>query len=118
MKIQKTVYWIATILVCILLLYSASMYLSKTEMVEGFYKALNYPTYLVIPMAIVKILAVIMMLWRSSSWLTEWAYAGVFFDFVLAFFAHYHADDGGITLPLLGLVVLLISYFFGKELRS
>jgi hypothetical protein len=47
----------------------------------------------------------------------EWAYAGLFFDMVLASFVHYRVDDPGITLPLLGILFLLVSYFFGKTVR-
>ena len=118
MKIQKVIYWIATGLLCALFLYSATMYLTNTAVIQGYYQDFNYPSHLVIPMAIAKILAVIMILWRKSDWLTEWAYAGLFFDLVLACMAHYYADDPEITLPLVGIIVLLISYFFGKVVRT
>ncbi|MDC8005170.1 DoxX family protein [Aureisphaera galaxeae] len=116
MKLQKTIYWIATVLLCGVMLYSASMYFTKTEMVKGFYERLGYPTYLVIPLAVAKVLGVIMVLWRKSKWLTEWAYAGFFFDLVLAFFAHYVLGDD-VTFTLAAVVFLLLSYFFGKEVR-
>jgi len=117
MRIQKIIYWVATVLTCMLFLYSAGMYFLNTEVVKGFFESFNYPTYIVIPLAITKILAVIMILWRKSKWLTEWAYAGLFFDLILAFFAHHMAADGGTILSLLGMVFLLLSYFFGKEVR-
>jgi len=117
MKVKKIIYWTATILLCLIMLYSASMYFTKTEMVRGFFESLNYPTYIVIPLAIAKISGVIIILWRKSAWLTEWAYAGFFFDMVLASFAHYFADQG-IGLSIYGLILLLISYFFGKIARQ
>ena len=116
MRLQKIIYWIATILLCGIMLFSASMYFTKTEMVKGFFESFGYPTYIVIPLAIAKILGVIMILWRKSNWLTEWAYAGFFFDLVLAFFAHYFKGDD-VTTPLLGVTFLLLSYFFGKVVR-
>jgi hypothetical protein len=85
-------------------------------MVQGIFESLNYPTYLVIPLAIAKVLGVIMILWRKSSWLTEWAYAGFFFDIVLAFFAH-HFNGDDVSFALIAMVFLLISYFFGKGVR-
>lgn len=118
MNTTKIIYWIATALLCVLFLYSASMYFMNTEMVKGFFESFNYPSYIVIPLAVAKILALIMIVWRKSNWLTEWAYAGLFFDMVLAFFAHHMAGDSGTILPLAGLVVLLISYFFGKVVRA
>jgi hypothetical protein len=118
MNIQKVIYWIATVLLCALFLYTAALYLTNTAVVQGNYQDYNYPTHLVIPMAIAKILAVIMILWRKNQWLTEWAYAGLFFDLSLACLAHYYSGDPEITLTLIGIIVLLISYFFGKVVRT
>lgn len=117
MNIRSIIYWIATVAFCGIMLYSAQMYLTKTEMVKGFYEHLGYPTYLVIPLAIAKILGVIMVFWRKSQWLTEWAYAGFFFDITLAFFAHQVLDES-VTFTLTAMVFLLLSYFFGKEVRN
>jgi len=116
MKAQKITYWIATALFCAVILYSASMYFLNTEMIKSFFESYNYPTYIVIPLAIAKVLAVIMILWRYSKWLTEWAYAGIFFDLIFASLAHYHANDS-ILFPMIAMIFLLISYFFGKVVR-
>jgi len=117
MRTQKIIYWVATAILCGIMLFSAGMYFVNTEMVKDFFESFQYPSYIVIPLATAKILAVLMILWRKSPWLTEWAYAGLFFDMLLAATAHYMADDGGMTMALMGLVALLVSYFFGKEVR-
>lgn len=117
MRAQKSVYWIATGLLSALFLYSAFMYLTDTAVIEGDYQDYQYPTYLVIPMAIAKIIAIFFILYLKPKWVMEWAYAGLFFDMALASFAHYSINDPGITLPLIGIVLLLISYFFGKTVR-
>jgi hypothetical protein len=118
MNTQKIIYWIATVLLCGIMLYSASMYFAKTEMVRGFFEHLNHPSYIVIPLAIAKVLGVIIVLSRKIKWLMEWAYAGMFFDMLLAFAAHQHADDGAYMLSLLGIGFLLVSYFLGKSVRT
>lgn len=117
MKTQKIIYWITTGLVCLVMLYSASMYFTQTEMVKGMFKSFGYPTYIVIPLAVAKILGLIVILWNKVTWLKEWAYAGFFFDFVLAFFAHRMINDGQETTAAVAIVVLLISYFLGKKVR-
>lgn len=117
MNYRKVLYWFCTIGLSVVMLYSASMYFTKTEMIKGFFESFNYPTYLVIPLAIAKILGVIMILWRYSKWLTEWAYAGFFFDLVLASVAHYYADHG-LGLSVFTMPFLFISYFLGKRLRD
>ena len=100
------------------MLYSASMYFTKTEMIVGFFKLFNYPTYIVIPLAVAKICGVIMILWRKSNWLTEWAYAGFFFDLVLATWAHIEANHGLLGLSFYAIPLLFISYFLGKTIRT
>jgi len=118
MKIRSIIYWIATVSLCGLMLYSATMYLTNTKMVQGYFEHLNYPIYLVLPLAIAKIAGVVMILSRKIKWLTEWAYAGFFFDMILAFAAHQYAEDGAYLLSLLGICMLLISYFLGKLVRT
>lgn len=98
------------------MLYSAFLYVTKTEMIEDFFQRFDYPTYLVIPLAIAKVLGVLMVLFRKPLWLMEWVYAGFFFDMVLASVAHYKARDG-LGLSILGIGVLLVSYFLGKKIR-
>lgn len=117
MKVQKISYWIATVITCGVFIFSAQMYFRNTAMVESYFEALQYPSYIVIPLAIAKVLGIAMVLWRGIPWLTEWAYAGLFFDAVLAFVAHIHADDGGYLFSLLVLIFLPISYFLGKRIR-
>lgn len=113
-KTSKILYYICTALLTGLMLFSASMYFTKTEMVRGFFTTLGYPSYLVYPLAIAKILGLIAIWTRKSSTLKEWAYAGFFFDTVLALTAHMHAGDGGYMFSGLGIVFVLTSYIFEK----
>lgn len=46
-------------------------------MLEGFFQALKSSAHLIIPLAVVKILAVIMILWRKIKGL-KWVYVGFF----------------------------------------
>ncbi|MBT8243636.1 MAG: DoxX family protein [Winogradskyella sp.] len=118
MLIKKIIYWLATAILCGIMLYSAQMYFINTEMVEGLFESFNYPTYYVIPLAVLKVLGVIMILWRKSRWLTEWAYAGFFFDLVLAYMAHHYANDGQEIFALIALIAIFPSYFLGKYIRD
>lgn len=118
MRTKQILYWISTIVLCGMMLFSALMYLTNIEEVKGYFETFGYPTYIVLPLAILKLLGVVMILWRSSKWLTEWAYAGFFFDLVLATAAHYSIGDGLLGLSFLGLLVIFPSYFLGKYLRD
>lgn len=116
-KSTTYIYWVSTILLCLLMSYSAGMYFTNTAMVEGFFTSFSYPSYLVIPLAVAKILGILTILIRPVRWLTEWAYAGFFFDLLLAAAAHYLAGDGAWLLPLLGMLALFLSHITGHRVR-
>ena len=118
MRTKQIIYWVTTAVLCGIFLFSAYMYFTKTEMVKGFFEGFNYPTYIIIPLAIAKVLGVVTILWRPNTWLTEWAYAGFFFDLVLATAAHHYAGHGIFGFSLYGLIVIFPSYFLGKHLRD
>ena len=118
MRLRLALYWLTTVVLCGIMLYSAYMYFTNTAMIKGFFDSFGYPTYIVIPLAVLKVAGVIMILWRQSQWLTEWAYAGFFFDLVLATLAHHYAGHGVIGFSLYGLIAIFPSYFLGKYLRD
>ncbi|WP_271782570.1 DoxX family protein [Aquimarina algiphila] len=113
---MKIVYWIATVALCAIMLYSAQMYFFKTEMIKGFFESFNYPTYIVIPLAVAKLLGIAAILTNRIKWIKEWAYAGFFFDLVLASLAHHYAGHG-IGLSIYAIIILIISYTMGKKVR-
>jgi uncharacterized membrane protein YphA (DoxX/SURF4 family) len=118
MRIKQIVYWLSTAILSAIFLYSAFMYFTKTDMIKGYFESFNYPTYIVIPLAVLKLLGIAIILWRPSKWFTEWAYAGFFFDLVLATAAHQYAGHGIIGFSLFGLVAIFPSYFLGKYIRD
>jgi len=104
---KKIIYWISTILMCGIFAFSAQMYLRNPEGVAGYFEMLNYPTNLVYPLAIAKILGIIAVLSNLSKVLKEWAYAGFFFDAMLASLAHYVAGHGiGLSFGAVAMVIL------------
>ena len=116
MKTNKIIYWISTGLLSAMMLLSTGMYFFKTEEVQAVFLKLGYPDFIVIPLAIAKILGVIAIVTRRSKILLEWAYAGFFFDFVLASSAHLMIQDGEHLPAVVAMVLLLTSYFTGKRI--
>lgn len=109
-KVQLYAYWISTILVSMLMCYSAWMYFNNPSEIQSIFTTYGYPAYLVIPLAFAKLIGVVVILWRPIKWLTEWAYAGFFFDLLLAVTGHYMAADGSWIFPLTGVILLIISH--------
>ncbi len=111
----KIAYYVSTALLTILMLFSVVMYIfNNAEIVKAF-EHLGYPIYIIYPLAAAKILGLIAIWSNYSKALKEWAYAGFFFDFVLAWSAHYFAGDGAIGLALAAIGILAISYFAYKK---
>ena len=114
MNIYKIAYLITTGLFAALMLMSAGMYIFQNEMVREMFAVFGHPTHVIYPLAAAKILGIIAIISRLSPTLKEWAYAGFFFEIVLAFMAHYYTD-GAIEAPIVGMVLLLSSYFLQKR---
>ena len=110
---SKSLIWgwrVSTGLLSALMLYSASMYFMHTEAIRQAFTFFGYPDYLVYPLAWAKILGVVALWLPKKIHLKDWAYAGFFFDLVLAFTAHQVAQDGGSSFSLAGLVFIVVSY--------
>lgn len=116
MKTNKIIFWIATGLLSALLLFSSGMYIFNNEMVQGVFISLGYPTYLIYPLVIAKISAIIVLLTQTNFKIKEWAYAGLFFELILAFFAHFMVADGEHMAALISLILLVISYIFNTKI--
>jgi hypothetical protein len=118
MKRDKIIYWMATGPLTLLMLFSVYNYFFNYEMMSGFFVLLGYPIYLVYPLAIAKMLGLVAIHIKISNTLKEWAYAGFFFDTVLAFWAHYIVQGDGYEMALGGIVFVIVSYIYEKKAFS
>lgn len=91
------------------------MYIFNHAEVVKTFGTLGFPAYIIYPLAAAKTLGVIAILTGFSKILKEWAYAGFFFNFLLALSAHLNAGDGEFAFALLALSLLFISYVFWKR---
>ncbi|MFB9052349.1 DoxX family protein [Formosa undariae] len=118
MKRDKIIFYVSTGLLTLILLFSVNMYFFKHEAVAQMFTGFGYPTYIIYPYAVVKLLGLI-AIWNSKfTTIKEWAYAGFFFAFILAFFAHYMIGDGGQMAALVALILLIVSYIFNKKTQN
>ncbi|MEL6974516.1 MAG: DoxX family protein [Bacteroidota bacterium] len=117
MKAIKITYSVSLALLSAIMCFSVYNYFFNHEMIKGFFEQMGYPVYLIYPLAIAKILGLVTIWLNFSKWLKEWAYAGFFFNTVLAFFAHYMIQDGQHMGAILAFVFVLTAYFTGKRIR-
>lgn len=109
-KRNRTIYWVSTGLLCLIMFGSAMMYFFLYD--PNIFIELGYPPYLIYPLAVAKLLGVTAILSRKSALLKEWAYAGFFFDMVLALAAHIDVQDGEYLPAALGIILLLVSRYY------
>ena len=98
-KKDKLLYLIFTGLLTAQMLLSAGMYFIKHEMVREAFTHLGYPTYVIYPLAIAKILGIVAVWSNRSRILKNLAYAGFLYCLLLAVSAHVVAGDGPETIP-------------------
>jgi len=118
MKANKIIYYAATGLLSLMMLGSAGMYIFNHAEIAGIFKTLGYPTYIIYPLAAAKLLGLAAIWSDYSKTLREWAYAGFFFDFLLALSAHLNAGDGGWPTAAVAFLLWTISYVFDKRANS
>ena len=116
MKTTKILYWVSTGLLSALLLMSVGMYVFNNAEVSTLFSSFGYPVYIIYPLAAAKLAAVAVLLSQKKSTVKEWAYSALFFDFILAFFAHYMVGDGDQIGAAIAMVLLIASYITGRKL--
>jgi hypothetical protein len=118
MKKTKTIYWVITgLMAAFMLMASIPDVLRIPEAVVTFMH-LGYPAYLLPFIGVAKILAVLAILIPGFSGLKEWAYAGLVFDLVGAWYSHIAVGDPASVwiFALIGLLMVLASYLLYKKI--
>jgi hypothetical protein len=85
-------FWIATVLLCLQLGFTAYAQLSLPQVAAAF-QQLGFPGYFRVELALAKLLGVIALLAPAPARLKEWAYAGFAFTLVSALIAHFAVGD-------------------------
>lgn len=117
---MKIAYWIVTALAAALMtMASIPDVLSLPEAVE-FFKHLGYPAYLLPFIGIAKLLGVIAILYPGFPRLKEWAYAGLVFDLIGAFYSHLSVGDSPSIwiFSIIGLALVTGSYILYHKTRT
>ncbi|BDD05560.1 DoxX family protein [Aureibacter tunicatorum] len=112
------IFRISTALLTMLMLLSAGMYLFNYEMVSETYINIGFPTFIIYPLAIAKILGLVAIWTNKSKTLKEWAYAGFAYDLILAVGAHVNVNDGEYFGAVIGLLILAVSYYADKKVNA
>jgi len=120
MKKEKTLFWIATIIIA---LFEGLMpaLTSQTELAKEGIQHLGYPEYFGNALVVFKIAGVlILLISKIPARLKEWAYAGFAFDFIFAAISHGAVDGLNFQsfFPLAFLAILMLSYLNYHKLQA
>ena len=110
---MKILYWTSTLIILAFLLLSSYSYLFSKTTIEGI-KDLGFPDFFRIQLAVLKLVAVILLLLPMiPTQYKEWAYTGVGLFLLTAIIAHIaHKDSIGITvINLILFAILILSNF-------
>ena len=117
MKKTKIFYWIITGLFSAFMLFSAIPDALSTADAITFMNQLGYPNYIIPFLGIAKVLGVIAILIPGFKRITEWAYAGLFFDLAGATYSVV-ASFGfqvSIVFMILPIIFLFLSYYLWRK---
>lgn len=114
---MKIAYWVATGLLLFLLGWAAVSYVVIHETQAGFFEAFGYPTYLVYPLAALKLTAIVVIVTHRWNDLRDMVYAAYFFNMVLALVGHIIFGDF-FGHAVVGMIALPVSYLLGNQVRG
>lgn len=115
---KKGIYYASTGLLLIALLGSAVGYVVQSEFWSKAIEGLGYGSQLLSVLFAVKVLAVAAIVVRPKAWISDLAYAGVFYLLILA--AHSHVATFGVAgikdaIPALFLIAALVASFLTQN---
>lgn len=116
MKAIKISYWVVTGLLSAMYLMSASMYVFQYDTMSELFTTMGFPTFIIYPLAGLKLAGVLVLLTQKKSAIKEWVYSAMFFNLLFAFGAHVNIGDGQQGGAIMAMILLLSSYFLGKKL--
>jgi len=99
------------------MLWSFVTYHVLNETITDFFISYNYPTYLIYPLAYLKLVGAIVIITNLYADLKEWVYATYYINMILAFVAHYVAQDM-FWHAVLGLILVPVSYLLSNRVRG
>lgn len=114
MKKTGITYWVFTAFAGAFMLMTAIPDLLQVPSALGIIAHLGYPDYLLPFLGVAKLFGVAALVVPRFPRVKEWAYAGLIFDLLGAFYSHLSVGDGpgNWLFSIIGLVLVIGSYVF------
>ncbi len=117
---MKIAYWIVTGLLAVFLVITGIADVIKLPEAAAVFSHLGYPEYLMPFIGAAKLLAAAAIVFPRFPALKEWAYAGLVFDIIGAFYSHILVGDPVVNwvIPCAALCVVFVSYFLYHKTKQ
>lgn len=116
-KTEKIIYWLATGLVLFALSWSFITYHVMHDFQSTWFERFGYPTYLVYPLAWLKLIAIIVIVMNRWNNLKEMVYGAYFINMMMATAGHL-LDDHHPWHAYVGLIAVPVSYIYSNRVRG
>ena len=119
-KTIRVTYWVLNIIFCLFHVMDAGGGLAKAKAGVDAMNAMGYPIYLMIFLAVLKLLGVVALLQNKYKTIKEWAFAGFSFTLIGAAVSHICVNDPllFIVMPIVFLALLFTLYYFWRKMEQ
>ena len=110
----KIIYWLATGLIALMMLFSGFAYFINPEVASGFEK-MGFQEFFRVELGVAKVLgAIVLLIPTIPKRIREWTFAGFVITFISASIAHIAVGDpiGTALFPLIALGILAVSHSY------
>jgi hypothetical protein len=118
-KTIRVTYWTLNIIFCLFHVMDAGGGLAKAKAGVDAMNAMGYPIYLMVFLAVLKLLGVVALLQNQYKTIKEWAFAGFSFTLIGATVSHICVNDPVlfIIMPVVFLALLFALYYFWRKME-
>lgn len=113
-----TIYRVATGWLTFQMILSAGLYFGAHQMASEMISALGFPTWIIYPLGVAKLLGITAIWMDKYKWLSHMAYAGFFFNLSLGVAAHLVVGDGEFAGALVALISAIISFIYYRKVKG
>ena len=118
MKTTKISYLLALSSFSIAMVYAVANSFVNYETIVGTFEKLGYPSYLIFVIGAAQLIGLAVLILNKNNWMTEWAYAGFFMNFIFGIIAHLMAKEGNGAAAVLCIILLWLTYVQGKRMHE
>lgn len=116
-RIETIIYWVATVIMFAIMLLAIIGYQANYARFAKFFVAFGYPTYIIYPLAYLKLGALIAILTNRYRNLKDIAYGAYFINMGLATAAHLSVGEQPIH-AYVGFAAIILSYALSNRVRG